>query len=221
MTSRTAWEPRDEWSEAEWEWWRMGPFDGDVPGVVRRVRRILDVSQRGLAALLDVSQSVVARWETGRTSPRTRVLQQMFRLARIRVTMHDASTGEEVLPMRSDGARQHGGSRYPAHVDLRVTGWWVPKALRAMTTTTYFEARERSRRQRDPLIRFRLCPHDRRLWRELLGTPDDHPALHQLAAEAEHLDDVRAARRQQQAAKGSGRTRRRPPDHGADAVTPG
>ncbi|WP_191280514.1 helix-turn-helix domain-containing protein, partial [Nocardioides flavus (ex Wang et al. 2016)] len=57
------------WSPAEREWWWMGPFAGQVPGLVRRVRRILDVSQRGLAALLGVSQSVVARWETGRTSP--------------------------------------------------------------------------------------------------------------------------------------------------------
>ena len=51
------------WSEAEREWWWMGPFAGQVPGLVRRVRRILDVSQRGLAALLGVSQSVVARWD--------------------------------------------------------------------------------------------------------------------------------------------------------------
>ena len=200
MTSRTTWEPKPEWTEAEREWWRMGPFDGDVPGVVRRVRRILDVSQRGLAALLKVSQSVVARWETGRTSPRTRVLQQMLRLARLRVELHDASTGEEVLPMRADGARQHGGSRYPAHVDLRATAWWVPRALRAMTSVAYFDARDRSRQQRDPAIKYRLCPADKKLERELFGTPDDHPAVHQLAAEVEHLDEVRAARRQGHAA---------------------
>lgn len=200
MRSRTRREPHDEWTEAEWEWWRLGPFDGDVPGVVRRVRRILNVSQRGLAALLEVSQSVVARWETGRTSPRARVLQQMLRLAGLRVTLHDASSGEEVLPMRADGARQHGGSRYPAHVDLSARGWWVPRALRTMTSIAYFDARERSRRLRDPAITYRLCPIDRQLEREIFGTPDDHPAVHQLAAEVEHLDDVRESRRQRHAA---------------------
>ena len=43
-------------------------------------------------------------------------------------------TGVEVGPMRADGARTHGGSRFPAHVDLRATGWWVPRRLRAMTS---------------------------------------------------------------------------------------
>ena len=98
--------------------------------------------------------------------------------------------------MRADGARQHGGSRYPAHVDLRATGWWVPQALRRMTSVEHAEARERSRRLRDPAIHYRLCPHDRRLERDLFGTPEDHPAVHQLAAEVDHLDDLREARRQ-------------------------
>ena len=99
----------------------MGPFDGGMPGMVRRIRRILDVSQRGLAAILEVSQSVVARWETGRTSPRVSVVERLLRLARLRVTVHDED-GREVGPMRADGARTHGGSRFPAHVDLRATG---------------------------------------------------------------------------------------------------
>ena len=39
------------WTQAERDYWFMGPFGGGIPGMVRRVRRILDVSQRGLAAL--------------------------------------------------------------------------------------------------------------------------------------------------------------------------
>ena len=72
------------WTQAERDYWFMGPFDGGIPGMVRRIRRILDVSQRGLAALLDVSQSVVARWETGRTSPRMSVVERLLRMARLR-----------------------------------------------------------------------------------------------------------------------------------------
>ena len=40
----------ETWTEDEIGWYLMGPFDGKIPGLVRRVRRILDVSQRGLAA---------------------------------------------------------------------------------------------------------------------------------------------------------------------------
>ena len=82
---RAAWNCMANWTQAERDVWAMGPFDGGMPGMVRRVRRILDVSQRGLAAMLDVSQSVVARWETGRTSPRMSVMERMLRMARLRM----------------------------------------------------------------------------------------------------------------------------------------
>ena len=39
-------------TEEELLWLHMGPFDGGLAGLVRRIRRILDVSQRGLAELL-------------------------------------------------------------------------------------------------------------------------------------------------------------------------
>ncbi|MFC0224726.1 helix-turn-helix domain-containing protein [Nocardioides zeicaulis] len=173
----------------------MGPFAGQVPGLVRRVRRILDVSQRGLAALLDVSQSVVARWETGRTSPRVSVLERLLRLAGLVASVHDRLTGEQVDPMRADGARTRGGSRFPAHVDLRATGWWVPRELRTMTSVEAFAWVRRSRQAQDPAIRYRLGHHWKRVERLMHGTPDDHPALHQLAAEVVHLDERREARR--------------------------
>ena len=118
---RTArWDPSEMLTEAELRWLGMGPFDGGIPGLVRRVRRILDVSQRGLAALIGVSQSAVARWETGRTSPRASVLHDLLSAAELRTSVHDEETGEQVEPMRDDGARQHGGSRFPAHTDLRA-----------------------------------------------------------------------------------------------------
>ena len=196
---RSTWDCLANRSQAERDYWFMGPFDGGVPGMVRRVRRILDVSQRGLAEILKVSQSVVARWETGRTSPRTCVVERLLELARLRVTVRDED-GQEVGPMRADGARTHGGSRYPAHVDLRATGWWVPRSLRAMTSVEAFACRDRSRRTGDPAVRYRLSSFWKGLERELNGTPDDHPAMAQLAAEVRFLDEKREARFRQRAA---------------------
>ena len=182
------------WTQAERDYWFMGPFHGGIPGMVRRVRRILDVSQRGLAALLDVSQSVVARWETGRTSPRMSVVERLLRMARIRMRFVDEDTGEAVGPMRADGARTHGGSRYPAHADLRATGWWVPRRLRSMTSVEAFAWRDRSRRVGDPAIRYQRSRFWKRVERELRGIPDDHPAVHQFVAEVRYLDERREDR---------------------------
>ncbi|RYB91863.1 XRE family transcriptional regulator [Nocardioides oleivorans] len=189
------WGSMANWTEAERECWFMGPFGGGMPGLVRRIRRILDVSQRGLAALLGVSQSVVARWETGRTSPRASAVERLLGMAKVRATLHDEESGEEVTPMRADGARKHGGSRFPAHTDLRVTGWWIPRELRSMTSVEYFSSRDRSRERRDPAIHYRTGRRAKWVERLVRGVPDDHPALHQLVAEAEHLDEVREARR--------------------------
>ncbi|MBL0747241.1 helix-turn-helix domain-containing protein [Nocardioides baculatus] len=193
--ARAAWDCMANWTQAERDVWEMGPFDGGIPGMVRRVRRILDVSQRGLAALLDVSQSAVARWETGRTSPRMSVMERLLRMARLRMRFEDEETAEPVGPMRADGARKHGGSRYPAHTDLTATGWWVPRRLRTMTSIEAFRARDRSRRVGDPAIRHRVSAYWRRIERLMYGTPDDHPAVHQLVAEVRYLDECREDRR--------------------------
>lgn len=191
----------DDWlddpgvTDDEVECYLMGPFDGQVPGLVRRIRRILDVSQRGLAALLKVSQSVVARWETGRTSPRVSALVELLRLARLRVNLHDIETGEEARPMRDDGARDRAGRRYPAHVDLTVRGWWYPRGVES--TTDIFLWRERSRTRRDPRVRFYTSPAVRFIERITWGTPDDHPSDRQLLAEALHQDEAREGWREQ------------------------
>lgn len=183
----------EAWTDEEWLWFWMGPFDGQIPGLVRRIRRILDVSQRGLAALLEVSQSVVARWETGRTSPRASVLQHLLSLAGLRASFHEKETGEEVEPMREDGCRDRANRRFPAHVDLKVVGWWYPRG--SESTAGFLLWQQRSRDRRDPKVRYRTDPHLRRIERMLFGTPDDHPSIRQLAAEAEHLDERREQRR--------------------------
>lgn len=176
-------------TEAEREWWALGPFAGEVPGLVRRIRRILDVSQRGLAALLQVSQSVVARWETGRTSPRADVLQRMLRLAGVSTRFQDSASGELVEPMRDDGARDRAHRRFPAHCDLIVRGWWIPRHLRTWTSGEAFAWRRRSRRSRCVRIGYRRSRAWKEIERELWGTPVDHAAQHQLVAEMEHRDE--------------------------------
>lgn len=183
----------EAWTDEEWQWFWMGPFEGEVPGLVRRIRRILDVSQRGLAALLDVSQSVVARWETGRTSPRASVLQHLLSLAGLRARFHEVETGDEVAPMRDDGCRDRANRRFPAHVDLRVVGWWYPRG--SESTAGFLSWQQRSRDLREPFVKCRVDPHVRRVEREIFGTPDDHPSIWQLAAEADHLDERKEQRR--------------------------
>lgn len=193
MEKELDWMSMEGWTDEEVEYYLMGPFDGGIPGLVRRIRRVLDVSQRGLAALLDVSQSVVARWETGRTSPRAVVVHHLLELAGLRARFFRSETGEEVEPMRDDGARDRAGRRYPAHVDLTVTGWWIPRG--AESTGDVLQWRRRSRARRDPAVRFHTSL--RRLYRLIHGTPVDHPSLRQLVAEAVHLDEVREQRRRQ------------------------
>lgn len=190
MRARVDPDAMEDWTEAELEDYLIGPFDGGIPGLLRRIRRTLDVSQRGLAALLGISQSQVARWETRRTSPRADVLLELLRLAKLRVSLHDEETGEAVEPMRDDGARDRGRRRYPAHVDLDVTGWWMPRD--AMMTGQVPWWRARSRRWWMPSVRYHRAR--KHILRNVRGTPVDHPARHQLVAEALHLDEVREER---------------------------
>lgn len=172
----------------------FGPRGGGVPGVVRRVRRILDVSQRGLAQLLGVSQSTVARWETARTSPRAEVLVQLARMAGLSLVLRDED-GEEELPMRDDGILDRAGRRFPAHVDLTATSWWAPR-----DSTTWWKHHavvEQSRREARPLVRFHSSPRVRELLRSVYGTPVDHPSLDQFAAEVTWHDEQREDRRRE------------------------
>ena len=64
-----------------------------------------------------------------------------------------------------------------------------------MTTAAYFLHLDRSRREGRPAVQYRTSKHLRQLERAIFGTPVDHPALHQLTAEAVHLDERREARR--------------------------
>lgn len=57
----------------------------DVAGLVRRARRVADLSQRDLAGVLGVCPSTVAHWETGRRLPDLALFEAVMRLAGLRL----------------------------------------------------------------------------------------------------------------------------------------
>ncbi len=149
------------------------------PGLLRRARRRTGLSQRGLAARLGVSQSTVARWETGETSPDLATVQRLAELAGLRlVALDDADA--EIAPMRADAARDRAGRRYPAHLDIHAQEWWVPPGLH-LSNEWYLAWRDSAARQ-EPRVRFEHAAW-RDLLRGLVGVPDDHATTAELVAE--------------------------------------
>lgn len=88
----------------------------DRIGHLRRARRIMDVSQRELAALLGVAPSTVARAESSTGDVSLTLVTSVLEQAGLRLAVVDAD-GKPVAPMRADGARDHAGRRCPAHLD--------------------------------------------------------------------------------------------------------
>jgi transcriptional regulator with XRE-family HTH domain len=167
----------------------------DLPGVLRRIRRAADVSQRELAEVCDLSKSMVAAVERGERGLDARTLARVAAVAGLRLALLDAD-GAEVAPMDGAAVRDGGGRYFPAHLDTRHgdEGWWhgPHRYDRAPVTYTF----TRDRRYRD----------DRR--RTSGGTPEDHqlpqpgdaPAARAAArraaarrARAEELESRRAA----------------------------
>jgi len=99
--------------------------DERIGGLVRRIRRENDLSQRQLGRRCGVSQSVVARVESGQRDLTVGQLLRFAALGGLRIALL-APDGNELLPMDPDGARDAGGSRLPAHLDTRHgdEGWW-------------------------------------------------------------------------------------------------
>jgi transcriptional regulator with XRE-family HTH domain len=104
----------------------LGPFP--VAGLVRRTRRIGDLSQRQMARRAGVAPSTVARLERGVLTPSLELLQRLLATAGLYVVAVDAD-GHVIAPMEdredfTDGA----GRRYPAHLDTIVDpgpgDWW-------------------------------------------------------------------------------------------------
>lgn len=100
----------------------------DVQGIILRCRRIADLSQRDLAALLGVCPSTVARWESGSRMPPADMLAAIAEIAGCRLGLVDADD-HPVATAPSETLRDRGGRRMPAHLDVHL--WdedlWEPR----------------------------------------------------------------------------------------------
>ncbi|MGY1772899.1 helix-turn-helix domain-containing protein [Blastococcus sp. SYSU D00813] len=134
--------------------------DIDVAGLLRRIRRRADLSQRQLAAAIGVSKSAVGDVEAGTGRLDLRSLSRAAELAGLRLALADAD-GAEVAGMTDDAVRDMAGRRFPAHLDMRYAdeGWWHDAHRYSRPRAWYTFDRDRSRRDSARVRR---------------GTPDDH-----------------------------------------------
>jgi transcriptional regulator with XRE-family HTH domain len=141
----------------------------DLSGALRRIRRQADLSQRELAQACGVSQSVVARAESGHRDFPAGALARAAELSGLHLVLVDAD-GAEVAPMRGDAVRDMGNRRFPAHLDTRYSeeDWWHGPHRFAREQPWY--TFDRDRRMRDRYTRRNGTPAD-----HLSPRPGDSP----------------------------------------------
>ena len=132
----------------------------DPSGALRRIRRLIDTSQREFAASLGLSKTFVAAMESGRRRVDSGLLARAAKLAGLRLALLDGD-GAEVAPMSAAAVTDLGGRRFPAHLDTHRSDegqrLHEPRRDRPETSFTYGKdrgARDAHRRTR--------------------GTPTDH-----------------------------------------------
>ena len=161
----------------------------DLCGLLRRIRRRADLSQRQLAVALRVSKSTVAAVEAGSVGMDARLLAVAAGLAGLRLGLVDEA-GTEVRGMDSAAVRDQGGRRFPAHLDpmLSEERWWrwAHRPDRSQPTYTF----DRRRAGEDARPRPTGRPEDHRL-----PQPGDSPAER---AAARRKEQLRAAAEQRQ-----------------------
>ncbi|MDM4722223.1 GNAT family N-acetyltransferase [Micromonospora sp. WMMA1363] len=93
----------------------------DIGGMLRRLRRQADLSQRELAAKAGVPKSTVARIEAGEAAnPRFRTVERLVQAADGVVVAGLSGAVADVVPppqLPHDGWADEAGRRYPAHLD--------------------------------------------------------------------------------------------------------
>jgi transcriptional regulator with XRE-family HTH domain len=120
-----------------------------IPGLIRKLRRRADLSQRELAKAAKVSPSTVARVESGALVPSLTMLLRLLAAGRLMLVVTDEQ-GTVVQPMRVWDDTHDGAERaFPAHLDLildpRRGEWWADVYGLARPPETF----HRDRRYRD------------------------------------------------------------------------
>lgn len=124
---------------------RVGRYPAS--GLIRRARRMADLSQRELARRAKVSQSTVARLESGDLRPSLDVMQTLLATAGLHLVVVDEE-GHVVLPMRESVETRDGADRrYPSHLDTildpRPGEWWADGYGLARPPETFHRDRKR------------------------------------------------------------------------------
>jgi len=130
---------------AEGKW----PAELPLPGLVRRARRLADMSQREMAQAAEVSRSTIGKIEAGTLMPSVALLQRVLGAAKLSLVVVD-DEGHVVKPMKDWPDTQDGaGRRYPSHLDLvlipRPGDWWADEYGLTAPPETF----RRSRAMRD------------------------------------------------------------------------
>lgn len=152
----------------------------DLPGALRRIRRLADLSQRELARVTGVSQSAIAQAESGRRDLPVVALSTAADLAGLRLALLDRD-GADVPGMAPDRARDLGRRRFPAHLDPQHSDEF---------SRSYEPRRDRP----EPWFTFRRDREARDFRRQRDGTPVDHPRYDAGSAPSARASARRAAR---------------------------
>jgi transcriptional regulator with XRE-family HTH domain len=162
----------------------------DLCGVLRRIRRTADLSQRELAAAAGLSASAVAHAEAGARDLPSRALARAAELAGLRLALLDAD-GREVTGMDPDGARDATRRRLPAHLDTQHTDEVADRWAHRLD-------------REQPWFTFGLDRGARDRQRARAGIPEDHDV-----PVAGDSPDERRARRREVARRRAAEQRRR------------
>jgi transcriptional regulator with XRE-family HTH domain len=144
---------REEWEAESDEMTEDQPRIGRYPasGLIRRARRVADLSQREMATRAGVSPSTVGRVEAGVIAPSLDVMQRLLATAGMHLVVIDHE-GRVVLPMlESEDTRDGAERRYPSHLDTildpRMGEWWADQFGLARPPETF----KRDRQRRDEM----------------------------------------------------------------------
>lgn len=114
-------------------------------GLVRRVRRAAQLSQRELAKHAGVARSTIAAVESGAKLPGLRTLQRILNTAGYQLAVLDRDDRLVVPLMIWGGVRDGAGRRYPAHLDTIIDPeggeWWATRYGLAKPPETFRRSR--------------------------------------------------------------------------------